>query len=355
MSQKKKSARKGSRFFGLFRPPPPRKKKRSVSVEKNDDVFDDVAEPGTTELTSRHVHHRQILPDPPTTSWRRGFWKVEKWRPLQPNWFKQSSFFLPNWFSLITKHIQNLHHIFMNLQKKLKSTTLEDLNPYKPTKKKLLEILPTPTPGTPPLIFHLNHMSRVGSSRFLQKMYGIISMPYRHMKFPKHCGAFRVIHPCTTSVPTKGLLYISRRKFMIHAISEAIFSYFMTLLSTSCLEKKKRGQKFSNREGVQPPLRLCFSRGLHMSNHFNETSQRFFKNSDINYRSAWVYFPKIQKFKFKPFFFLGLFWVGISLRILPPTSIWLCGLGSRNSHESYPSKKKINLKLPWYSGIREML
>lgn len=161
----------------------------------------------------------------------------------------------------------------MNLQKKLKSTTLEDLNPYKPTKKKLLEILPTPTPGTPPLIFHLNHMSRVGSSRFLQKMYGIISMPYRHMKFPKHCGAFRMIHPCTTSVPTKGLLYISRRKFMIHAISEAIFSYFMTLLSTSCLEKKKRGQKCSNREGVQPPLRLCFSRGLHTSNHFNETSR----------------------------------------------------------------------------------
>lgn len=146
----------------------------------------------------------------------------------------------------------------MNLQKNLKSTTLEDLNPYKPTKNKLLEILPTPTPGTPPLIFHLNHMSRVGSSRFLQKMYSIISMPYRHMKFPKHCGAFRMIHPCTTSVPTKGLLYISRRKFMIHAISEAIFSYFMTLLSTSCLEKKKRGQKFSNREGVQPPLKPLF-------------------------------------------------------------------------------------------------
>ena len=136
----------------------------------------------------------------------------------------------------------------MNLQKKLKSTTLEDLNPYKPTKNKLLEILPTPTPGTPPLIFHLNHMSRVGSSRFLQKMYGIISMPYRHMKFPKHCGAFRVIHPCTTSVPTKGLLYISRRKFMIHAISEAIFSYFMTLLSTSCLEKNV-GRSFQIEKG----------------------------------------------------------------------------------------------------------
>lgn len=45
---------------------------------------------------------------------------------------------------------------------------------------------------------------------------------------------------------------------MIHAISEAIFSYFMTLLSTSCLEKKKRGQKFSNREGVQPPLKPLF-------------------------------------------------------------------------------------------------
>lgn len=118
-------------------------------------------------------------------------------------------------------------------------------------------------PGTPPLIFHLNHMSRVGSSRFLQKMYGIISMPYRHMKFPKHCGAFRMIHPCTTSVPTKGLLYISRRKFMIHAISEAIFSYFMTLLSTSCLEEKKRGQKFSNREGVETCLKPCFSANRH--------------------------------------------------------------------------------------------
>lgn len=65
--------------------------------------------------------------------------------------------------------------------------------------------------------------------------------------------------------------------------------------------KKKCGQKFSNREGVQPPLRLFFSRGLHMSNHFNETSRRFFKNSDINYRSAWAYFPKIQKFKTIPF------------------------------------------------------
>lgn len=50
---------------------------------------------------------------------------------------------------------------------------------------------------------------------------------------------------------------------MIHAISEAIFSYFMTLLSTSCLEEKKRGQKFSNREGVETCLKPCFSANRH--------------------------------------------------------------------------------------------
>ena len=74
-----------------------------------------------------------------------------------------------------------------------------------------------------------------------------------------------------------------------------------------------------------------------MCNHFNETGQRFFKNSDITIDLREFIFQKCRNSK--PFLFLGLFWVGISLRILPPTSIWLCGLGSRNSHESIHQKK----------------
>lgn len=136
MSQKKNLPKRGPLFLGCFGPPA--KKKRSVSVEKNDDVFDDVAEP-------RNHWANESPRSPPTDPARSSDNVLETWflesgkmatsatKLMQIN----QGVFLPNWFSFITKRIQNLHHIFMNLQKNLKSTTLEDLNPYKPTKNKL--------------------------------------------------------------------------------------------------------------------------------------------------------------------------------------------------------------------------
>ena len=92
-----------------------------------------------------------------------------------------------------------------------------------------------------------------------------------------------------------------------------------------------------------------------MSNHFNETSQRFFENSDINYRSAWVYFPKIQKFKTIPFSRSLLGW-DFPKNITTYIHLALRFLGHEIAMKAI-HQKKINLKLPWYCGStqREML